>query len=143
MRILALDYGEKNMGVALSDPLGLTAGALTTLRRESIKKDLLAIHTLVETYQVEKVVLGLPLNMDGRKGPAALRVEAFARRLQGRLRVPVVLWDERLSTVAAGKALREGEVGRREQGKVIDSMAAAIILQGYLDAVKAGPETLD
>jgi len=140
MRILALDYGEKNMGVAVSDPLGMTAGGLTVLKRESIKKDLLAIHTLVETYQVEKVVLGLPLNMDGSKGPAALQVEAFARRLQGRLRVPVALWDERLSTVAAERALLEGEVSRRERGKIIDKMGAVIILQGYLDSGKAGAE---
>lgn len=134
MRIMALDFGEKNIGVALSDPLGVTASGLVTLKRESIKKDLLAIHTLVEDYRVEQVIMGLPLNMDGSKGPAAREAEAFARRLKGRVRVPVLMWDERLSTAAAERSLLEGDVSRRDRGRVIDRVAAAIFLQSYLDA---------
>ncbi len=137
MRIMGLDFGEKNIGVALSDPLGLTARGLMTLRRESIKKDLLALYALVEEHQVERVVLGFPRNMDGSRGPAALQAEAFARRLKGRLQVPVDLWDERLSTAAAERALLEGDVSRRRRGRVIDQVAAALILQNYLDARNA------
>ena len=136
MRIMALDYGEKRIGVALSDPLGLTAGGLVTLKRENIKKDLLAIFQLVETHQVEQVVLGLPRNMDGSLGPSAGQVKEFARRLKGRLQVPVVFWDERLSTRAAQRTLLEGDVSRRKRRDVLDKMAAAVILQGYLDAGK-------
>ena len=136
MRIMALDYGEKRIGVALSDPLGLTAGGLVTLKRENIKKDLLAIFELVETHQVEQVVLGLPRNMDGSLGPSAGQVKEFARRLKGRLQVPVVFWDERLSTRAAQRTLLEGDVSRRKRRDVLDKMAAALILQGYLDAGK-------
>ncbi len=134
MRILALDFGEKNIGVALSDPLGITARGLLTLKRESIKKDLLAIYELVEHHQAEQVVMGIPLNMDGSRGPAAFKVEEFARRLKGRLKVPVAFWDERLSTIAAQRVLLEGDVSRRGRREVIDKMAAVVILQNYLDS---------
>lgn len=140
MRIMALDFGEKNIGVALSDPLGITASGLLTLKRESIKKDLLAIHILVEKHRVEEVVMGLPLNMDGSRGPKAREAEVFGRRLKGRVRVPVTFWDERLSTVAAERVLLEGDVRRQSRRNVIDKMAAVVILQNYLDARQAREE---
>ncbi len=137
MRIMALDLGEKYIGVAISDPLGLTSAGLLKIDRKSIKKDLYEIHRLVEEYAAERVVLGLPLNMNGTRGPAAEHAEAFARRLKGRLRVPVTMWDERLSTVTAEKVLIEGDVRRKERREVIDKMAAVVILQSYLDFLKS------
>jgi putative holliday junction resolvase len=140
MRIMALDFGEKNIGVALSDPLGVTAGGLLTLKRQSIKKDLQGIFDLVQQHDVGLVVMGLPLNMDGSRGPAVEKAEEFAKRLRGRLSVAVTLWDERLSTRAAERVLLEGDVSRRNRQNVIDKMAAVVILQGYLDSNK---KTLD
>jgi putative holliday junction resolvase len=133
MRILALDFGEKNIGVALSDPLGLTARGLLTLRRQSIKKDMQAIFDLVAEHDAELVLLGLPLNMDGSHGPAAEKAEEFGKRLKGRLNVAVKFWDERLSTRAAERVLLEGNVSRKGRQGVIDKMAAVVILQSYLD----------
>jgi putative holliday junction resolvase len=136
MRILALDFGEKNIGVALSDPMGITARGLLTLKRQSIKKDLQGIFDLVEQHDAGLVVMGHPLNMDGSRGPAAEKAEEFARRLRGRLNVVVTLWDERLSTRAAERVLLEGNVSRKGRQDVIDKMAAVVILQGYLDSRK-------
>ncbi len=103
---------------------------------QSIKKDLLAIWDLVERYEVERVVMGHPLNMDGSRGETARGVEEFSRKLKGRLKVPVVLWDERLSTIAAERVLLEGNVSRKNRREVIDKMAAVVILQNYLDNLK-------
>lgn len=134
MRILGLDLGEKTIGVALSDPLGWTAQGITTLRRGKDKEaDLAAIAALVEKFNVERVVIGLPLNMDGSMGPQALAALEFAGELQRRLNLPVETWDERLTTVAAEKVLLEGDVSRRGRKKVLDKLAAALILQNYLD----------
>ena len=136
MRIMALDFGEKNIGVALSDPLRITARGLLTLKRQSIKKDLQGIFDLVQQHDLGLVVMGLPLNMDGSRGPAVEKAEEFARRLRGRLSVAVTLWDERLSTRAAERVLLEGNVSRTSRQNVIDKMAAVVILQGYLDSNK-------
>ncbi len=135
MRIMALDIGDKYIGVAVSDPLCITAGGLTTLQRQSLKKDLQKVSELVDEYEVSKVVAGLPLNMQGTKGQSAQKVEGFVRRLKGKLRVPIVYWDERLSTMTAEKVLIEGNVRRNKRKSVIDKMAAAIILQNYLDSL--------
>ena len=134
MRILALDFGEKNIGVAVSDSLGISARGLMTLRRQSIKKDLQEIFDLTQQHEAGLVVMGLPLNMDGSRGPAAEKAEEFARRLKGRLNIPVTLWDERLSTRAAERVLLEGNVRRKSRQDVIDKMAAVVILQNYLDS---------
>jgi len=134
MRILGLDFGSKVIGVAISDDLTITAQPLTSIRRISLEKDLSSILELVAGYQVEEVVVGLPINMNGTKGESARKAEAFIEKLQGRLSFKIIPWDERMTTMAAERALLEGDVSRRKRRKVIDQVAAALILQGYLDS---------
>ena len=133
-RVLAIDLGEKTMGIALSDEERITAQPLTTIQRVGIKKDMGAIAQLVEKHDVKEIVLGLPLHMDGSQSPMSLQVEEFARRLSGRVGIPIHTWDERLSTVIAEKALLEGDASRKKRKEVIDQVAATIILQGWLHA---------
>lgn len=132
MRILGIDFGEKTIGVAVSDELGLTAQALKTIRRRGIWKDLEALGAVIEEYAVEQMVIGLPRNMDGTMGPSAEKALAFVDRLKV-FNLPVATEDERLTTVIAEKALIEGDVRRARRRQVINQMAAALILQGYLD----------
>jgi putative Holliday junction resolvase len=131
---MGLDLGSKTIGVALSDPLTITAQVLTSIHRTALAKDLEAILGLVEDHQVEELVIGLPINMDGSRGGAVDKVEAFIERLSARLTIKIIPWDERLSTVAAERILLEGDLSRAKRRKVIDRLAAAIILQGYLDS---------
>ncbi|HMK66056.1 MAG TPA: Holliday junction resolvase RuvX [Thermodesulfobacteriota bacterium] len=134
MKILGLDLGSKTIGVALSDDLLLTAQVLTSIKRTVLEKDLAAILALVKEYQVEEIVIGLPVNMDGTKGGAAIMTESFIENLRQATPVKITPWDERLSTVAAEKILLEGDLSRQKRRKVIDRLAAAFILQGYLDS---------
>jgi putative holliday junction resolvase len=134
MRAFGLDVGTRTVGIALSDPLGITAQALTTLRRSGLRADLTALQELALAHDVTQAVVGLPLNMDGTEGPSAARSRAFGEALAKTLNLPVVYWDERLSTVAAQRALREAEVSRERRREVVDQVAAALILQGWLDA---------
>jgi putative holliday junction resolvase len=134
MKILGLDLGSKMIGVAISDDLLLTAQVLTSVHRTVLEKDLAAILSLVREYQVQEIVVGLPVNMDGTKGGAAQMTESFITHLSQATSVPITPWDERLSTVAAEKILLEGDLSRRKRRKVIDRLAAAYILQGYLDS---------
>ncbi|HYO73233.1 MAG TPA: Holliday junction resolvase RuvX [Archangium sp.] len=134
MRTLGLDYGTKTIGVAASDALGLTAQTVTTIRRTSLKADLAALKELVNEYEVERFVVGLPLNMDGSEGPRAEATRKFVDALTQALGLPVELWDERLSTVAAQRTLLEADLSRAKRREVIDQMAAQFILQGWLDA---------
>ncbi len=131
---MSLDLGEKTIGIAVSDPLGIIAGGLPTLWRQNIKKDLQYIFDLVKEREIAKVIVGLPLNMDGTCGTAVERTENFALRLRGRLLVPVELWDERLSSKTAEKVLIEGGMRREKRKKTVDKLAAVVILQSYLDA---------
>lgn len=133
MRVLALDLGEKRVGAALSDELGLTAGPLTTLDRKPTSKFLDQVGELVEKHRVERIVLGLPRNMDGSMGPQAQRVMSMVQELKKRLDVEIDTWDERLSTAAVERVLLEADLSRRKRKKVVDKAAAAYILQGYLD----------
>ncbi|NPV52837.1 MAG: Holliday junction resolvase RuvX [Firmicutes bacterium] len=133
MRMLGLDVGSKTIGVALSDPMGITAQAFTVIRRATPEKDFDAIRNIVRAYDVGRIVVGLPLNMNGSVGPAAQAVEEFCRALRGKVEIPVVTWDERLSTVMAERAMLEADVSRKKRRRVIDKAAAALILQGYLD----------
>ncbi len=133
MRIMSLDYGDKRIGVAVSDELGLIASPLTVIQRESIKKDLQQINELVETYGAVKLVVGLPLNMDGSRGETAAKVDKFVNRLKGRIKVPVVYWDERLTSKTAANILKEAHVKKTKETGVLDKIAAIIILQSYLD----------
>jgi putative Holliday junction resolvase len=134
MRILGVDLGERTLGLALSDPLGIVAGALQTIRRTSESKDLLALAGVMAEQEVGEIVVGLPLNMNGTRGPQAEKAEAFAQKLRERFKLPVHLWDERLSTVAAERSLLEADLSRKKRKRVIDQVAAALFLQSFLDA---------
>jgi putative Holliday junction resolvase len=134
MRILGLDFGTKTIGVALSDELTITAQALTSVSRTALSRDLEALVRLIKEHGVEEVVIGLPVNMDGSRGPAAQAVADFIDRLQPLTVARIIPWDERLTTVAAERILLEGDLSRRKRRQVIDRLSAAIILQGYLDS---------
>lgn len=133
MRILGLDVGEKTIGVAVSDALGWTAQAVTVIRRQNLKEDLRALRQIVEEYEIKKFVVGMPRRTDGTNGPEAEKVRSFAKKLEGEFNLPVEYWDERFSTTAAEKILLEGDVSRAKRKTVIDKVAAAVILQAYLD----------
>ena len=144
MRIMGLDYGSKTIGVAISDPLGLTAQGVEIIRREEenkLRKSLRRIEQLVKQYEVEELVLGFPKNMNNTIGERAEKSLQLKETLERRLGLPVVMWDERLTTVEANRTLMESGVRRENRGKYVDMIAAVFILQGYLDA-KANPGTL-
>ncbi len=132
MRIAALDVGEVRIGVAVSDELGLTAQPVGVVRRTGGRRDLEALGSVLAPYAPERLVVGLPLDMNGSEGPAAARVRVFAGRVGDALGLPVEFWDERLTTVAAERTLLEADMSRRRRRQVVDKLAAALILQGYL-----------
>ena len=138
MRIMALDIGEKRVGVALSDEMGWTAGGLSVIDRKPHADFLANIKALVEKHQVERVVLGLPRRMDGTLGPEAHRVLSLVKELE-RIDLKVETWDERLSTVAVERVLVQADMSRRKRKQVIDKVAATYILQGYLDYLSSKP----
>jgi len=131
-RILALDYGTKRVGVALSDELRWTAQPLETFERRTIDRDVAHIAALVREHAVGEVVLGFPLQLDGREGPAVQAMRNFAAHLERGLPVPLVLWDERLTTKAAEDLLIAADVSRKKRKGAVDRVAAAILLQSYL-----------
>ena len=133
-RIMGLDIGDKTIGVAVSDLMGLTAQGVTTIKRVGKKKDIEAIKQIIAEKQVNKIVSGLPKNMNGTVGPQGEKVQMFCELLKEETNLPIEFWDERLSTVAAERSLIEGNVRRENRKKVIDMLAAVIILQGYLDS---------
>ncbi|MGI5999942.1 Holliday junction resolvase RuvX [Lachnoclostridium sp. An131] len=138
MRILGLDYGSRTVGVAVSDPLGITAQPVEIVRRKEenkLRRTLARIEELAGEYQAELFVLGLPKNMNSTLGERAEKSLEFGRMLERRTGLPVVMWDERLTTVAANRAMIEGGVRREERGQHVDALAAALILQGYLDSL--------
>lgn len=144
MRIMGLDYGSKTIGVAVSDPMGLTAQGLEIIRREEenkLRKSLRRIEELVKEYQVEEIVLGFPKNMNNTIGERAEKSLQLKETLERRLGLPVIMWDERLTTVEADRTLIEAGVRRENRKKYVDMIAAVFILQGYLDA-KANPDTV-
>lgn len=131
-RVLAIDYGTKRMGMAVSDELGWTAQPLETYHRRSLDSDLAHIRKLVQDYDVRQVVLGLPIRSNGELGPEAHAVELFRQRLQTILPVPIVTWDERHTTSSAEAVLLEADMSRAKRKLVVDRIAAAILLQDYL-----------
>ena len=133
-RIMGLDIVDKTIGVAVSDLMGLTAQGVTTIKRVGKKKDIEAIKQIIAEKQVNKIVSGLPKNMNGTVGPQGEKVQKFCELLKEETNLPIEFWDERLSTVAAERSLIEGNVRRENRKKVIDMLAAVIILQGYLDS---------
>ena len=134
MRIMALDVGEATLGVAISDELGITAQPITTIDRRGMKHDLRAIADLVDRHEVGTIVVGLPLRLSGVAGSSAESTLEFAERVRARVNLPIVTWDERYSTMQAERVLLEGDVSRRRRREVINQIAAAIILQSYLDS---------
>lgn len=137
MRIMGLDYGSRTIGVAISDALGLTAQGIETVVREEenkLRKSLRRIEELIREYEVGEIVLGFPKNMDNSLGDRALKSLEFKDMLERRTGLPVIMWDERLTTVAAERTLIEAEVRRENRKKYVDKIAAVFILQGYLDS---------
>jgi putative holliday junction resolvase len=134
-RILALDPGTKRIGVALSDEMGWIAQPLETFERRSIIADLKHVEQLVHEHEVERVILGMPFRLDGSIGPAAEQVEQFKMMLEGVLTVPVIPWDERLTSKSAEAMLIEANVSRRKRKGAVDRVAAAILLQSYLESL--------
>ncbi len=140
--LIGLDLGTKTIGVAASDPSRMIASAVTTLARGKFAADAEAVFALMASRQAVGLVIGLPLNMDGSSGPRVQATRAFARNLQGLAAntpadTPIALWDERLSTVAAERVLLAADASRAKRAKVVDAVAAAVILQGALDALRA------
>jgi putative pre-16S rRNA nuclease len=143
VRILALDLGDARIGVALSDETATLASGLATLRSSGPRRDAQAVAALVRERGVGEVVVGMPFRLDGSVGSRGEQVKAFAERLRRSLAVPVVLWDERLSSFAADELLAEAGVKRRERKSRIDRAAATLILQGYLDTRKSAALAAD
>lgn len=141
MRILGLDYGSRTVGVAVSDPLGLTAQSVETIWRRQenkLRQTLARIEELVSEYQAETIVLGYPKNMNNTIGERALKSLEFKEMLERRTGLPVVMWDERLTTIEANRTLMESGVRRENRKEHLDQLAAIFILQGYLDSLRNG-----
>ena len=137
MRIMGLDFGSKTVGVAVSDPLGITAQGVEIVRRKSpnkLRQTLARIDELVRKYDVEELVLGYPKNMNGTEGERCEKTREFKELLEKRTGLPVALWDERLTTVAADRSMMEAGLGRYERKEYVDEIAAVFILQGYMAA---------
>jgi len=134
VKVLGIDFGDRRIGVAASDALGLTAQPVTVLQRQSLAEDIARIAELANRRRAQTIVVGLPLNMDGSAGPAARRARRFAAALRRELGLAVELWDERLTTVEAERVLIASGERRARRRQLRDSVAAAIILQAYLDA---------
>jgi len=133
-RILALDVGSRTFGMAVSDPLGITAQGLTTYRRRNKRLDFERLRQVIGEYGVTEIVVGYPLHMSGREGAQSQRMQEFAEELRRKLALPVHLWDERLTTAEASRVLRESEMSIRRRAEVVDRLAAVLILQSFLQA---------
>jgi putative Holliday junction resolvase len=133
-RILAIDYGARRMGLAVSDPLGITAQGLETLERKNKRSDFSRLEKTIREYGVREIVLGNPLRMSGEAGTQSQKVADFAQELQQKFHIPVHLWDERLTSAEANRLLREAELSIRKRAQAVDRMAAVLILQSFLQA---------
>ncbi len=137
-RILGLDVGSKRIGLAISDPLGITAQGLETLQRQNKRLDFTHLEGVIREYKVAEIVIGLPLRMTGAEGTQAEKMKTFAEEIRRRFRLPVHLWDERLTSVQANRLLRETDMSIKRRGQVVDQMAAVLILQSWMDARAGG-----
>ena len=133
-RVLGLDVGSRTIGMAVSDPLGLTAQGLSTLRRRNKRHDLGALEAVITQYSVREIVVGLPLRLSGASGTQAEKMQAFAEELRKRFGLPVQLWDERLTSAEANRVLRDSEMSIKRRGEVVDRLAAVLILQSWMDS---------
>jgi len=132
-RVLALDVGTRRIGLAVSDPLGITAQGLETLQRTNKRTDFAHLRRVIDQYEVKEIVVGLPLRMSGAEGTQSGKMRAFAEDLDKKFGLPVHLWDERLTSAEANRFLRETELSIEKRGKAVDRMAAMLILQGWLE----------
>lgn len=133
-RILAIDYGSRRMGLAVSDALGITAQGIETLQRRNKRSDFARLQRVVREYQVQEIVLGNPLRMSGEEGTQAKKVAEFAEQLRQKFNLPVHLWDERLTSAEANRLLREADISLERRTQAVDRMAATLILQSFLQA---------
>jgi putative Holliday junction resolvase len=132
-RVLGLDVGSRRIGLAVSDPLGITAQGLETLQRRNKRQDLAALERVIREYEVREIVVGLPLRMSGVEGTQSEKMQRFAEDLRKRFGLPVHLWDERLTSAEANRLLRETELSIEKRAKAVDRMAAVLILQGWME----------
>ncbi len=137
-RVLGLDVGSRRIGLAVSDPLGLTAQGLETLQRQNKRLDFEKLQQVIREYQVSEIVVGYPLRMSGEEGIQAEKMQLFAEELRQWFKLPVHLWDERLTSTQANRLLRETDMSIRRRGQVVDQMAAVLILQNWMDSRDAG-----
>lgn len=137
-RIVGLDLGAKSLGVAISDPLKISAQGLETIRFEedAYNKALKLLEAKLQEYEVERFILGNPKHMNGDEGDSSVRSQKFKAKLENKFNVPVVLWDERLTSVQVNKAMIEMDFSRKKRKEIIDTLAATTILQGYLDSIR-------
>jgi putative Holliday junction resolvase len=133
-RILAIDYGSRRMGLAVSDPLGITSQGIETLQRKNKRNDFSRLGQIIRKYDVREIVLGNPLRMSGAEGLQSEKVAGFAEELRQKFNLPVHLWDERLTSAEANRLLRESELSLQERAQAVDRMAAVLILQSFLQA---------
>lgn len=132
-RVLGLDVGARRIGVAVSDPLGITAQGLETLHRKNKKYDFGWLGRVIREYEIQEIVIGLPLRMSGAEGAQAAKIQTFADDLRKHFKLPIHLWDERLTSAEANRLLRETELSIEKRGKAVDRMAAILILQGWME----------
>jgi putative holliday junction resolvase len=132
-RVLGLDVGSRRIGIAVSDALGVTAQGLETLQRRNKRADFAGLEKIIAEYGIKEIVVGLPLRMNGEEGTQSLRMQEFAEELRKRFRVPVHLWDERLTSAEANRLLRETDLSIEKRAKAVDRMAAVLILQGWME----------
>lgn len=135
-RILALDVGSRTIGLAVSDPLGITAQGIETIRRQNRRRDFDQLRRVIKQYGVTEMVVGYPIRMSGAEGTQSEKMKAFAEDLRQRFKLPVHLWDERLTTAEAQRVLRETEMSIKRRAQVIDQLAATLILQSFLESRK-------
>jgi putative holliday junction resolvase len=133
-RILAIDYGSRRMGLAVTDPLGITAQGIETLERKNKRADFGRLERTIREYEVNEIVLGNPLRMSGQEGTQSQKVAEFAEELRKRFQLPVHLWDERLTSAEANRLLRENEVSLKKRTQAVDRMAAVLILQSFMQS---------
>jgi putative Holliday junction resolvase len=141
-RVLGLDVGSRRIGIAVSDALGITAQGLETLERKNKRWDFEHLRRVIREYEVKEIVVGLPLRMSGVEGIQSEKMRAFAEDLEKKFKLPVHLWDERLTSAEANRFLRETELSIEKRGKAVDRMAAVLILQGWMEwrAARGGEE---
>ena len=137
-RVLGLDVGSKTIGMAVSDPLGMTAQGLNTIRRKNKGLDFAQLQAVIGQYEVAEIIVGYPLRMSGAEGIQAEKMQLFAEELRRRFQLPVHLWDERLTSAQANRMLRETDLSIKRRGEVVDRLAAVLILQSWLDRRAAG-----